>query len=423
MNDHFLDQIDQHFDKIKADNNLGEKEIGLRLNSIKQFKSVGIPTRKYEEYKYTNFKPVLDKTYHLHDPSVDVADFSPYLIQHLEGIKLFFENGLLRTDISDLEELKTAVSFDILKGRPNGQEKEEKDPFAVLNQALSINTYRISINRNKIVDKPIIIYNLTNKGNSSPINYLRTLIELEENAELSIIDVFSDLGNNDAFNNFYSEININENARLKYHKIQLESPTTNGVFNTRIKQSKSSTLDHHTYTFNGGMIRNNLNINVDGEGVEANMFGLYLLKGQSHVDNHTTVDHKIANSYSNELYKGIIGDKANGVFNGKIYVRPQAQKTNAFQSNNNILLSDNAVVHTKPQLEIWADDVKCSHGCTTGQLDEDAIFYLQTRGLSKSQAKAFLLEAFANELMGKVKIDALKTFLENKISNSLNQIS
>ncbi|MEP4136102.1 MAG: SufD family Fe-S cluster assembly protein, partial [Cyclobacteriaceae bacterium] len=158
---------------------------------------------------------------------------------------------------------------------------------------------------------------------------------------------------------------------------------------------------------------------IDGENCEGHMNGLYLISGSTHVDNNTTVDHKQPNSFSNELYKGVIDEKARGVFNGKIYVRPDAQKTNAFQSNNNIIMADTATVNSKPQLEIWADDVKCSHGCTTGQLDEDAIFYLRARGISKTRAKALMLNAFAVETLEEIKQDLVKEEIENIILNKL----
>jgi Fe-S cluster assembly protein SufD len=168
------------------------------------------------------------------------------------------------------------------------------------------------------------------------------------------------------------------------------------------------------------MIRNNINISVDDENCEAHMYGLYLLNGKSHVDNHTVVDHRKPNSFSNELYKGIVDEKANGVFNGKIFVRQEAQKTNAFQSNNNILLSDSATVNTKPQLEIWADDVKCSHGCTVGQMDEEAIFYLRARGIDERSAKAMLLYAFSKDVLENISVEPLRAHLDQLVSDRLH---
>jgi Fe-S cluster assembly protein SufD len=174
-------------------------------------------------------------------------------------------------------------------------------------------------------------------------------------------------------------------------------------------------------SLNGGTIRNNTNIIMEAEGNEAHMYGLYLLRGNTHVDNHTLVDNKMPNCFSNELYKGVIDDSATGVFSGKIFVRPDAQKTNAYQSNNNILLSDNASVNSKPQLEIYADDVKCSHGCTVGRLDEEALFYLQTRGISKEHAQAMLLQAYASSIVEQIRMEPLRGFAEQLIATRLSE--
>jgi len=190
--------------------------------------------------------------------------------------------------------------------------------------------------------------------------------------------------------------------------------------NSMVYQPDKSTFSMFTYTFSGKMVRNNLNIIVDGEGCESNMYGLYLINGNTHVDNHTVVDHKKPNSVSNESYKGIMDDESRGVFNGKIYVRQLAQKTNAFQSNNNILLSDNATINAKPQLEIWADDVKCSHGCTTGQIDDEQVFYLRSRGIDKDRAIGILLQAFVIDIFDKTPLQELRGYLEKVVIERLN---
>jgi Fe-S cluster assembly protein SufD len=212
---------------------------------------------------------------------------------------------------------------------------------------------------------------------------------------------------------------VQANAELRYTKIQNYLTGTYAVEGIYATQKKDSRFYTNTFSFKAALIRNNIYINVDAENCEAHMNGLYQLGGKTHVDNNTSVDHLKPNCFSNELYKGILDENSRGVFNGKIYVRPEAQKTNAFQSNNNILLSDTATVNTKPQLEIWADDVKCSHGCTTGQLDEEAIFYLRSRGINKKRAKALMLNAFANETLQEVKNDLVTAEIEDIITNKL----
>ncbi|HEY0741827.1 MAG TPA: SufD family Fe-S cluster assembly protein, partial [Chryseosolibacter sp.] len=190
---------------------------------------------------------------------------------------------------------------------------------------------------------------------------------------------------------------------------------------TQIYQKNSSRVNTYTFTLNGKFYRNNLNLILDGEGIESHMYGLYLLNGDTLADNHTVVDHMKPNSFSNELYKGILDDSSKGVFNGKIYVRPQAQKTNAYQNNRNVLLTDSASINTKPQLEIWADDVKCSHGCTTGQIDEEALFYLQSRGINKDTARAMMLYAFAGDVVDHVPNEKMKEYIDALISDRLHK--
>jgi Fe-S cluster assembly protein SufD len=214
---------------------------------------------------------------------------------------------------------------------------------------------------------------------------------------------------------------VDENAGLNFYSIQNDSGNRHQYGYTHIHQANASRANTFTFMLDGKLIRNTLQLSLDGEGIESHMIGLYLITGDTLADNHTVVDHRKPNSYSNEIYKGIMDGDSKGIFNGKIYVRPQAQKTNAFQANRNILLSDKATVNTKPQLEIWADDVKCSHGCTTGQLDEEALFYIRTRGIPKETARAMMLYAFALEVLNNVKHPELKAYLIDLVSERLHK--
>ena len=216
------------------------------------------------------------------------------------------------------------------------------------------------------------------------------------------------------------EVYVPSNARIEWYKLQNDALHSYFIDQLMVYQERDSNFSATTITLNGNTIRNNVYLALDGENCESHLYGLYAIDGSTHVDHHTAVDHLKPHSFSNELYKGILDDKAGGVFNGKVFVRQDAQKTNAFQSNKNILLSDQATVNTKPQLEIWADDVKCSHGCTTGQIDEEALFYLRTRGLSEKSARALMLYAFALETIEHVENEVLRSYLENLIGNKLN---
>jgi Fe-S cluster assembly protein SufD len=228
-----------------------------------------------------------------------------------------------------------------------------------------------------------VIYNLHDARNGEVLSATRNLFVVGKNSEVTIVEKFDSLGEYAHFSNSLTEAVVGSNAGLELYSVQNDSGNRFQHGLTQIHQSDSSRVNTFTFTLNGKLVRNNLQLALDGEGIESHMFGLYLVTGDTLADNHTVVDHRKPNSFSNEIYKGIMDGNSKGVFNGKIYVRPQAQKTNAFQANRNILLSDKAVVNTKPQLEIWADDVKCSHGCTTGQLDEEAMFYLQTGASTK----------------------------------------
>src|SRR5690606_36646859 len=226
---------------------------------------------------------------------------------------------------------------------------------------------------NKIVEHPVLIYHIHDVQEGQVITATRNLVIVGKNSEVTVLEKFDSQGNNNGFSSVISEGVVGENAGLTWYSIQNDSGNRYQFDFKQFKQESSSRINTYTFTLNGKIVRNNLQLALDGEGIDSHMFGLYLIGKDTLADNHTVVDHKQPNSFSNELYKGIIEDSAKGVFNGKIYVRPDAQKTNAFQANRNILLSDRASINTKPQLEIWADDVKCSHGCTSGQLDEEAM--------------------------------------------------
>jgi Fe-S cluster assembly protein SufD len=224
------------------------------------------------------------------------------------------------------------------------------------------------------------------------------------------------------FTNHITEIFISKNANLTIDKLQYEGETSSQIMTEQVEQSDDSTFTINTATLNGLLVRNNLNIAVNGQNCETNLNGVYLLNGNQHVDNHTIVDHLKPNCNSNELYKGVIDGKATAVFNGKVFVRKDAQKINAFQSNGNVLLTDDATVNSKPELEIYADDVKCSHGSTTGQLDEEAVFYLRARGLSETAARQLMVGAFVGEVFEKFENESVTKSIQTILSERFGWI-
>ena len=245
-------------------------------------------------------------------------------------------------------------------------------------------------------------------------------IEVAQSAEVTFIERQLTNGTNTSLSNALTKVKVAANANVHHILLQNDNANASQVCRTYVNQHRDSQYSNYTYSLSGEIIRNNLNISLDEENSVGNMYGLYLLAGKEHVDNHSVVDHKVPNCESNELYKGVLNDSSIGVFNGKVFVRQDAQKTNAYQQNRNLLLSDNATINTKPQLEIWADDVKCSHGCTVGQLDEEQLFYLRSRGINTDSAKALMVYAFASEIVERLPVDALKTYLFEAISHKLS---
>ncbi|MFD2203570.1 Fe-S cluster assembly protein SufD [Shivajiella indica] len=384
----------------------------------------GLPESKDEEYKFTAFSKKLEQS---------ISDYSPakttYLSQEIvqshtikgfEGDLIVFNNGHYEPELSKLQGQPYEISS-LKDSNPvslGKVSKIENDPFIALNSFAFEDGIFIKVGRNKIIEKPILLlyFNQSSKGQViSP----RVLIEVEDNAEVSFLENSISLDEEAYFCNTVTEIIVAQNSHVHYNRLQNESKKAISLNNFGADIHRDATFTSVVVSLSGEMLRNNLSLNLLDSGCVGNMFGLYLLDGKTHVDNHTNVDHTKPHAESNELYKGILADRSRGVFNGKIFVRQDAQKTNAFQQNNNILLSEDATINTKPQLEIWADDVKCSHGCTTGQLDEEALFYLQARGIGKVQAKGLLLYAFAGEVLEKISDETFKVYIDNLIQERL----
>ncbi len=402
----------------------------LRNKAIKSVRETGFPTARHEEYKYTPVTRRIMKTLAEvgklgKEPGV-IPSVNEHLIPDLKGHLVVFWNGrvVFRSKdlphglkITDIQPDQEAPS-QLIKEHLGTVAHHKTDVFTALNTAMFSHGVVIEVASETEVLEPVVLYHLSDQQ----AEYLqsRNLVFAGKNSSCQLIEIFKNTnGNPTVMHNHVSEVVVSESANIKYHKIQTEGGQSVHVGNTHFIQERDSEIECTCITTEGNLIRNNLNVTINGERCAAHLFGLYMLDDSSHVDNHTMVDHKVANSFSNELYKGILADNSTGVFNGKIFVREGAQHTNAFQSNKNILLSDQATMNTKPQLEIWADDVKCSHGATTGQLDEEQLFYLRTRGMDRQQAVGLLLGAFAQETLEKVSSPVLKSYLTNIIQQKL----
>ena len=295
----------------------------------------------------------------------------------------------------------------------------QDESLTTLNTAFAREGAYINIPRGKVVEKPIEIIYFSTGSEAAILLQPRNLIIVGENAHVQIIERHQSLNENAVLTNSVTEIFANKRSIVDYSKIQNDIQTANLIDNTFVSQQEQSIVSINTFSFGGNLTRNNLNFYHHGEHIVSNLNGITIIGDSQHVDHYTLVNHATPNCESHQDYKGIYTDKATGVFNGKIFVEREAQKTNAFQKSNNILLSNKATINAKPQLEIFADDVKCSHGCTIGQLDENAMFYMQQRGIPKKEAKALLLYAFSNAVIESIKIPELKQRITKIIATKL----
>jgi Fe-S cluster assembly protein SufD len=395
----------------------------LEQNAFEAFNKLGVPTVRNEEWKYTRISSVFNKDYQLvterQTPALSPADIDGLRLPgHEVANELVFVNGQYAPALSNIrsgalvvqsmEEASTNAYAAIVKKHLGDSSRYAKDGIHALNTAFIQGGVFIHINEGQITEHPLYIYNVTDARTANILSQPRSLVYVGTHAQVKIVETYITLGASESFTNQVMEIVMEENCVVEYYKIQNDIAQANQVSTTHFRQLGRSVVNAVTVSLNGGIVRNNLNVALEAPYGEAHFYGLYFLKGRTHVDNHTVVDNIQPNCLSNELYKGIIDDQATAVFNGKIFVESQAQKTNAFQSNKNILLSDDASVNTKPQLEIFADDVKCSHGCTVGQLDEEALFYLQSRGIAESTARSLLVNAFAADILNFVKLEPIR---------------
>ncbi|PZX60690.1 Fe-S cluster assembly protein SufD [Hydrotalea sandarakina] len=405
----------------------------IRLKAFENFQVNGIPSYKNEEWRYTPVSQLFKKPFELSENTVSIEQQflqQTRLPNSNEANELIFVNGVYDASLSNIRSkelvvlpLEKALSdstyAELVKAHLGKSSLYIKDGVHALNTSFINGGVFVYVPKNAQIDLPFYVYHLCNTQKNPVLAQPRSLVYISESASLKIVEHYATIGNTDSFINEVMEVVVAENAQFEYYKLQADVANANQVNTTHIRQIGKSFVHTVVATLTGGMLRNNTNIIMEKAGNEAHMYGLYLLNGSTHADNHTLVDNREPNCFSNELYKGILDGSSTGVFSGKIYVRPQAQKTNAYQSNKNILLSDNASVNTKPQLEIFADDVKCSHGCTVGRLDEEALFYLRSRGIDAAQAKAMLLLAFANDVIDKINIESLREHIEDIIVNRL----
>ncbi|WP_138432659.1 Fe-S cluster assembly protein SufD [Winogradskyella algicola] len=403
----------------------------IRTEAIKHFENEGFPTKRQEAWKYTSLNSILKHDYSVfpkHEDALDFKDVKKYFIHDIDAYKIVFIDGkysshLSQTTHDGIDVCLMSAALTKPKYRlviENYFNKiASKDSLSSLNTAFSAEGAYIHIPKNKLVEKPIQILHFSTGNEAALMLQPRNLVVVGENSHLQIIERHQSLTENPVLTNSVTEIFTNKRAIVDYYKIQNDRETASLIDNTFISQKQESIAKVHTFSFGGKITRNNLNFYQNGERIDSTMKGITIIGNKQHVDHNTLVHHIEPNCESHQDYKGIFGDSATGVFNGKVLVEKEAQKTDAFQANNNILLSDKASINTKPQLEIFADDVKCSHGCTIGQLDESAMFYLRSRGIPEKEARGLLMFAFSNNVLDSVKIPEIKNRITKIIANKL----
>ncbi|MDT0645646.1 Fe-S cluster assembly protein SufD [Zunongwangia sp. F260] len=403
----------------------------IRSQAIKDFETMGFPSRKQEDWKYTSLNSVLKHDYSVFpkkEEAIEYRDIKKFLIHDIDTYDLVFIDGIFSSHLSQTTHDKIDVCL-MSSALNNPKYKAVIDNYFnkiapksglnSLNTAFAKEGAYIHIHKNKMADKPIQIINFSTGNESALLVQPRNLVVVDENSHVQIIERHQSLTDHPVLTNSVTEIFADKRAIVDYYKIQNDKSSASLIDNTFVEQKSESHVSVHTFSFGGKLTRNNLNFYQRGEHIDSTMKGVTIIEGKQHVDHNTLVHHIEPNCESHQDYKGIFADQSVGVFNGKVVVEKEAQRTNAYQSNNNILIDDKATINSKPQLEIFADDVKCSHGCTIGQLDEDALFYLRSRGIPKKEARGLLMYAFANNVLESVKIPEIKKRINKLIALKL----
>ena len=398
----------------------------LRDRAASRFVELGFPTVRDEEWRFTSVAAIASSEFLPAAPvraGAEVLDGTMYADA---PYRIVFANGRFVPELSRTSGLPAGVRFGSLAvaltehadvvGRYLGQLVDPSDrAFAALNTAFVQDGAYFYVPDGLVIEQPLQILFVSTGGTAPAMTHPRVLIVAGDRTEVRIVESYASASEQKYFSNAVTEIVAGEGAVVDHYKIAEEGAGTFHIASMHVHASRNSNVSTHAFTLGGRLVRNDILAVLDGEGAECTLNGLYFADGERHVDTHTTIDHAKPHCPSHEIYKGILAGRARAVFNGKIIVRQDAQKTDAKQTNRALLLSDNATINSKPQLEIFADDVKCTHGAAIGQLDEDALFYLRARGLTFLEARDLLIHAFAGEVIDRVRIEPLKQALEREL--------
>jgi len=392
----------------------------VRQAARERFRDLPFPSPRMEDWRFTGVTPLTTTPFKLGDAAAVEGSALPPLSAP-NALRLTFVNGWFVRDLSEttvppgmrLGRLAEASPSDLAR---LAQLADYRDNiFTALNTAMLGDGAYLVINNGAVIERPVEVLYVTRSAGKPVASYPRTLIVAGKSSQATVLERFLALDDAAYFTNAVTEIAVGENAVIDHCKVQQESVQAHHVANTQAVLQRASRFTTHAVLLGAKLMRNETRVRFEDEGGEATVNGLYIGDGQRHLDNFTVIDHARAHCASHELYKGVLADQAHGVFNGKIFVRPDAQKTDAKQTNKVLLLSDGATINTKPQLEIFADDVKCTHGATVGQLDADQLFYLRARGVGKEQARRLLTFAFANDIVSRIALPGIREELERLI--------
>ena len=427
-------QAAEEFDRAFSGDGAPRPFAELRQAARGRFEALGLPTKRLEAWKYTDLRPALKEDYAFASgdgtAALAAADVDAFAIPGLDAARLVVVDGAVVDALSDLSGLGDGVTVGSLReaAEAGGEVVEahfrqhvdvEQDAFAALNSAFDLDGFFVHVAKGVEAQRALHVVHLV-EGDAPAFVQTRHLVVAEANARIRIVESYVSTDRERAlFGNHLLEVVAGPGAHVRHVRVQDEGRRAHAITTAQIVQDRDSEVHSHTFTFDGGIVRNNTLAVLDGPGGNHTVGGLYILHGEQHVDTHTLIDHEAPGCESNELFKGIVYDKATGVFNGKVFVAQTAQQTNAYQQSQGVVLSPDARHFSKPELEIYADDVKCSHGSTTGAIDPEALFYLRARGLSLADARALLLYAFAHDVVAELDHEPLQDYLDARIAETL----
>lgn len=429
---HYLSDFDRLQETVRGDWFSERRQSALNL-----FKESGFPNSRQENWKYTDVRPIAKKPFsHVNETTVSIStdEINAVRFQGLDCIELVFINGVFSKEHSCRDALPDGLVVenmadalardkDLLAKHLAHYADDNVSPFTALNTAFIQHGTYINVTEKCVVEKPINVLYLSKDCAHPFATHPRNLIVMAAQAEATVIESYIGLNDADYFTNAVTEVSLSSGAVLKHYKLQQESLKAYHIGNLNVMQGKDCQLESHSISLGGALVRNDIHSQLAAEGAGVVMNGLYMTRDKQHVDNHTRVDHLKPHTLSTENYRGVMNGKSRAVFNGKVVVHPQAQKIEAHQNNANLLLSDDAEIDTKPELEIYADDVKCSHGATVGQLDQDMLFYLRTRAIDEETARSLLTFAFAEEVISKITFAPIRDRLELLVVGQLPDAS